>query len=463
MGIAAGLFQGNSKNTLDWRIRPSDEQYEQQQERWNDLAAHLIEDLNDRSDYPINSWLQGSYKFGTQVRPAGKGQEFDIDLGIYFRWDGNPQDGDYDPIDLKGFVRDSLLEYAADDENEAEQVADSKARCERIHFDADFHIDVPCYHLDPTADVRHLATESDEWETSDPKAIYRWWKDSFENGNLPRLRRLVRYLKMWAALKFNEGDGPSSILLTVLVGEAWDELDHEAISGDDEYLVAIVSVVVERLQRNPVVPNPVDRPENMNRLDRAKSDKFVDKVEDLLAIGERALAAPTKTLAAEIWGEAFGHFFPLPEEDEEMAILEKAGGALVPVLFDPRVAIEARPTRDGARTFHGVNEIGPIPKNCDITFTLMNEHELPAGATLRWVARNQGDEAEDVNDLGHEWGDQREVGEQSAYRGTHYMDVSVRLDDRIIGRRRIPVKITGLALPVRNPPRPNWTKLRGRR
>lgn len=95
MGIAASLFHStlDPQQTLDWRIRPSDEQYEQQQERWNDLAAYLIDDLKARSGYPISSWLQGSYKFGTQVRPSSALAEFDIDLGVYFRWEGIPRDG----------------------------------------------------------------------------------------------------------------------------------------------------------------------------------------------------------------------------------------------------------------------------------------------------------------------------------------------------------------------------------
>lgn len=463
MGIAAGLFYGNSKNTLDWRVRPSDEQYDQQQERWNDLAAHMIDDLKARSGYPISSWLQGSYKFGTQVRPASKGQEFDIDLGIYFRWDGKPTDGDHDPIELKRFVRSSLLDYADDDGNEAEKVADSKARCERLHFKADFHIDVPCYHLNAPEDVRHLATEDDEWESSDPKAIYQWWKDAFDDADRPRLRRLVRYMKMWAALMFDEGDRPSSILLTVLTGDEWDGLNHGELTGDDEYLVATLRAIIDRLNNSSVVPNPSATTENLNRLDKAKTDALIDKLRDFLSVGERALAAQSKSLAAEIWGEAFEHFFPLPEEEEEeVAVLKEGGRALLPLTFDPQVAIEARP-KHGTRTFQGVNEIGPIPKNCEITFTLMNEHALPLGATVSWTVRNQGEEAEDENDLGHNWKDERQVVEHSAYRGTQYMDVTARLNGRIIGKRRIPVKITGLSLPLRNPPRPSWTKLRGRR
>lgn len=110
-----------------------------------------------------------------------------------------------------------------------------------------------------------------------------------------------------------------------------------------------------------------------------------------------------------------------------------------------------------------MNEIGPIPKDCDIRFVLVNASSLPAGAILDWTVRNQGQEAEDLNDLGHRSGNETEVKENSAYRGTHYMDLAVRLAGAIIGRRRVPVKVTNMILPLRNPPRPDWVKLRGRR
>ena len=97
MGIAASLFFNTTtpSECLDWRIRPSDEQYDAQQERWNALREYLAAELGKKSNYPISSWLQGSYKFGTQVRPAHKDQEFDIDLGIYYGWAGRAEDGDF--------------------------------------------------------------------------------------------------------------------------------------------------------------------------------------------------------------------------------------------------------------------------------------------------------------------------------------------------------------------------------
>jgi cyclic GMP-AMP synthase DncV-like protein/adenylyl/guanylyl cyclase-like protein with sensor domain len=459
MGIAASLFHStaNPKRTLDWRIRPSDDQYEQQQERWRDVAEYLVEDLKERSGYTLNWWLQGSYKFGTQVRPPSTGDEFDIDLGIYFRWDGADEDGNHGPAELKGFVRESLTDYADDEANEADKISDPKPRCERLHFKPDFHIDVPCYHLHPSQDARSLATQDDEWEESDPKAIYKWWKDTFGEDVRPRLRRLVRYMKMWAALNFGADARPSSILLTVLVGEAWSAMDTDAPSGDDEYLVEVVRTIIARLERNAAVPNPAARRENLNRLDQAKSNGFIDGLRELLSVGERALAAQSKTAAAEIWAEVFQHFFPLPDEDDsDSAVLKEAGRALIPIVFDPQVAVTAVPKKRTDRVFRGTNQIGPIPKDCSLTFTLMNEAELPYGATLSWTVRNEGDEAEDENDLGHVAGNTAQVEERSAYRGTHHMDLAVRLNGRVIGRRRIPVTVTRMFMPLRNPPRPSW-------
>jgi hypothetical protein len=63
------------------------------------------------------------------------------------------------------------------------------------------------------------------------------------------------------------------------------------------------------------------------------------------------------------------------------------------------------------------NTLGPIPKGCDITFSLANYHALPAGAVVSWMVRNSGKEAEDKNDLGHRVGEGFSVSRDSAYRG----------------------------------------------
>lgn len=98
---------------------------------------------------------------------------------------------------MKAFVQNALVDYQDDEDNEATGVADPKERCCRIAFAPDFHIDVPCYHLDSERDARMLATETKGWEVSDPKQIYECFKNCQDDVPRKKLRRLIRYLKMW--------------------------------------------------------------------------------------------------------------------------------------------------------------------------------------------------------------------------------------------------------------------------
>ncbi len=144
----------------------------------------------------MRTWLQGSYKIGTQVRPSRLGDEFDIDLGAYFQWEGNAEDGDYGPEELKGMVQRSLRNYSTDDVIEV--ATPPKPRCSRIRFKDSFHIDVPAYHLDPERDARSLATAEYGWEDSDPKALYLWFKESFDDLERAKIKRQIRYIKLRA-------------------------------------------------------------------------------------------------------------------------------------------------------------------------------------------------------------------------------------------------------------------------
>lgn len=462
MGIAAKRFHNpeDRENTLAYRVRPSDEQVEEQRERWNDLAEVLKYGLRDVFDKPVTSWLQGSYKFGTQIRPARTGEEFDIDLGVYVEWQGSAESGDVEPLELKDRVQSILDHYAADEANDATGTADPKARCNRIRFSGDFHIDVPSYHLDRAADARDLATQDNTWENSDPKAIYVWWKGQFEGGERDRVRRMARYLKMWAALTFETSSRPSSILLTVLVAKAMKAIDTEGLSGDDEYFRAVVHDLEQRLRGTVVVRNPVNTSENLNRLTEDDSAAFIEKLSDLLSIADRALDAADEYESADIWSEAFRHFFPFPEEEEQAvaeATADIARNVLAVIRHDPDVHIIAT---SGKQRWEGLNAIGPIPKGCDIRFMIVDPNALPEGATVNWTVRNEGAEAESTNDLGHVAGSGLSNNESSAYRGSHFMDVVVKLNGRIIGRRRVKVQVSGLGIPKRNPARPAWTKLR---
>lgn len=159
---------------------------------------------------------------------------------------------------------------------------------------------MPCYHLDRRADCRVLATETKGWEASDPKAIYKWFKELFDDAtDCALLRRLVCYMKMWAALKFEEVSRPSSIMLTVLVGEAMEALDRSTVSDDDDVLELIVTAIADRLDDHAEVPNPVDATEDLDGLDTEATEALRSRLRDFEDIGRRANAATTEANAAE--------------------------------------------------------------------------------------------------------------------------------------------------------------------
>lgn len=453
MGISASLFfsSNTEKQTLHRRIIPSDEQMEFQQSCWNDLADYLKTALKEVSGYSIYTWLQGSYKFATQLRPLVQDEEFDIDLGIYFEWQGMPSDSDLSPLELKRMVHESLKHYA-DDCADAKEVAQPKTRCNRIHYQKSFHVDTPTYHLDAARDARALATEDNEWEDSDPKEIYIWFKKEIDEGIRPRVRRLIRYLKAWAMLNIDEGR-PSAILLTVLVAECYQNLSNTEVANDDTALAGILQLILERLKRNKQVCNPVNTSEILS--DRLSDDGFsifMAHLQKFCDLAKRAVAAETETQAANLWSEVYHHFFPLPEESQIASFAEiRTDGQIVSV-FQPRVGVTARhkPTYSKSNEWRelnqksewsDVNRIGPIPINCSINFKLLNPEQLPYGARVEWTVRNEGTEAEAINDLGHLAGNGYEAEEQSAYRGRHYMDCVVRQSDNIVTVKRIPVDI----------------------
>ena len=155
--------------------------------------GRLMADIKTDTGCPIRSWLQGSYKYATQIRPPRKGDEFDIDLGIFVCWSGQADTGPRKPDDLRQALQVSLQAYAASTEAVRSIDVPPKPRCARIHYDGDFHIDIPIYHLDPDADERTLAV-ANGWEVTDPKALYLWFKDKFDDPTRDCVRRQIRYL-----------------------------------------------------------------------------------------------------------------------------------------------------------------------------------------------------------------------------------------------------------------------------
>jgi hypothetical protein len=312
---------------------------------------------------------------------------------------------------------------------------------------------VPTYHLDPDLDERTLAT-ANGWEISDPKAFYLWFRNTFDELTRSKVRRQVKYVKCWAALRWKIDDArPSSVLLTVLVANAYARVSSEEAASEDDALAGVLREIDARVKRGSMVRNPVNPSENLNRLSEDEWSSFVGGMAEFRKNAQEAIDAQDQVSASDLWSRAFAHFFPMPDM-ANMAIAESLAKSALPVpVTQPNVMVTAVSRDNRNITFSGRNALGPIPRNCDIYFELLEPWRLPNGTEVEWVVRNEGSEAENTNDLGHRAGIGYTARDRSAYVGTHFMDCVLRLNGMTIGVRRIPVRIIGNPVLPRNPVR----------
>lgn len=465
MGQAARLFNGSAEQTLYGRLTPTPEQRQFLQDQWNALAEHLKEKLSDWG-YPITTWLQGSYKYGTLIKPVHKGEEYDVDVGIYFSWDPTASNVNPTAQQLRTWVQSELIEYKKGVPELEEVVDPPKERCSRAVYQQQFHIDTPTYHLNTATDVRRLACMAGAWEDSDPKRLYKWFRDVVGIDDHEQLRRLVRYLKGWAAVAFEEAPEarPSSILLTVATAEAFSEMWSARLLGiaDDDALIAIVEKLYDRFNKDRRVPNPVDEEEDLNRISTEAWDAFLTRLAVLNDAAQAADAAEDEASAALAWEGAFSFLMPFPEADEVEVVESSSGKALMQV---PDIGIDVYDRSGGSLLATYRNEVPNVAKGRWLVFRIANTHIVPRYADITWTVRNEGGEADQIGDLGHiQRGiDMYSAEESTAYIGKHYMDCVIRLNGTVFAVRRVPVHIRPDHQKLLAQAQRSWMKLRTRK
>jgi hypothetical protein len=252
--------------------------------------------------------------------------------------------------------------------------------------------------------------------------------------------------------------------LTVLAAEAFASLPEDQIGTDDETLLKLLRKISDRTARGKRVANPANSYEDLNRLTDEQWEAFCKDLHDFIGIAASACASDNEIEATDLWSQAFAHFFPMPDISTGLVNDSISRSmSLVPIAV-PDINVRAVGKKNANVQYDGKNGIGPIPKDCNVTFEIADPGKLWPGTSIDWMVRNEGSEAEMVNDLGHRAGSGLRASRDSAYIGTHYMDCILRQNGRAYGVRRVPVRITGVSLPPRNPvKRPAYTFLRARR
>lgn len=464
MGHASSLFNGTSDQTLISRVSPTPHQREFLQASWNNLAEYLKASLKAKYGYSISTWLQGSYKYGTLIKPVHPGEEYDVDLGVYFEW-GTSEEIEPTADQLRRWVQQELINYRGQCPEIRSVAEPPKERCSRASYQHQFHIDTPVYHLNTDTDRRRLACSTKGWEASDPKAFYKWFRDARPGGEREQVRRLIRYLKAWAALSFDDipDSRPSSIFLTVLATQAYPDIGLALLLGvsDDDALISIIRTIHGRLNRDRRVQNPATKAEeDLNRMSDEAWTAFLPRLDALLDIAERAAEATDEGSAALIWSEAFSFLMPLPNVDEVELVDERTSRALMQ-LPDINIAVYTGSGEQRRFVANHRNQVAGVAKGCTLVFTIANPHIVPQFATIEWTVRNKGQEADVCSDLGHRRMGMRllQAEELTRYLGTHHMDCIVRVNGQVYAARRVPVTIRDVQHHVGIPNRPSYTRL----
>ncbi|WP_428608216.1 cyclic GMP-AMP synthase DncV-like nucleotidyltransferase [Sedimenticola sp.] len=110
MGLSAKLFFDNDENETLFRcISLTPEQLEDAKTKKDKLLKLIKPELASSLDAPVKHWLQGSYKNHTLIRPIQKGDEFDIDVGLYVLC--NAEDEGLSALEVKQLNRNILEWY----------------------------------------------------------------------------------------------------------------------------------------------------------------------------------------------------------------------------------------------------------------------------------------------------------------------------------------------------------------
>lgn len=254
--------------------------------------------------------VQGSYSMGTIVRPLEG--DFDLDLGIYFKFPSNNRSEWPIPQTVSGWVLDAL-------KNQTSTTPENKTSCVRVSYkpvvpgkDYGYHIDIPIYGR-YTGSMRKSHTvigfnDERQWdEHSDPTGFTDWFNEkcSKNKDDGKQLVRLVRYLKAWKDFQTGAVNMPSGMIMTVLAGK-----NYYPKVRDDITLYKMLDEIYFRLWWGFWIEKPT-APENnlVKGISDRKREYFMERLKEFKDDAYTAIHSDSKEEAMKLWRKHFGDRF----------------------------------------------------------------------------------------------------------------------------------------------------------
>lgn len=278
--------------------------YQRACDRASSLEAWLLRDNSTVKDLSPEVYPQGSFRYGTVIRPIHRDGYYDLDLVVTFQLSKSQVTQEQ----VKKLLGNEIKAYA--EAKQFNEKPSEKPRCWRLNYadDVSFHMDILpglpagegiilervqmsvdidlAQHEISITDKRHphYRVVSDSWFSSNPRGFAKWFERiarSYAGPQITRLmesrayasvdeippyelkttlQRVIQLLKRHRDVHFIEDAAfaPISMIITTLATQAYQ--GHESLP---DALVAVVSRMPSFVESTyPRIPNPVNRKED---------------------------------------------------------------------------------------------------------------------------------------------------------------------------------------------------------
>lgn len=307
-------------------IEPSSTTKSNASSRHTELRDFLAKDT-DYSPYHIQTFLSGSYKRDTAIRPKqlnGVLQRPDVDIIVVA--DCTLQD---DPI----LIIDETFKAVQRLKNSKESYTKIRRQARSIGVetttvDMDVVPIIAPNGLDSTLYIanRKYETESEKWLITNPPGHTEWTtKINKESDN--RFKHLVKLMKWWRRENPTISKRPKGFMIECIVAECFDknETNYEKLVLGTlneivrKYELWVTLGIVPSIQDPSVPGNNV-----LSNVSFAAFEGFYKKVKRHAEIGQQILDETDEEKELELWQQIFGSRFPKSKANTRSTLKEAA-------------------------------------------------------------------------------------------------------------------------------------------
>lgn len=267
----------------------------------NAIRDFLAEDEEIKLKF-YESFLQGSYRLFTAVRPQGDG-EYDVDAILSLSLNNS-----FGTLRGAPEVITWVAERLRNNERYKNKVAE-KTKCVRVNYADGFHMDIVTAHC--SGDTDGILLVPPTWKESNPKGFREWCVKRHEKSG-EYFYSVVKMLKWWRNIHFGDDGSPKSILHTTLIGQ---NIPSQSSSLDKALLKTMenINVVLKPHFIAPEIKNPSLETEVISS-SWTSSDfsLFKTKLNEATELVKKALSEKDEEKTIELWNSEalFNGTFP---------------------------------------------------------------------------------------------------------------------------------------------------------